>query len=402
MTVPWFVGVSVLLLLPVAAGLLYLYVPAVASALRRPAPAAGSAPHHRFAILVPAHDEETVIGRTVQTLRGLDYPPELYDTYVVADYCTDRTAAVARGTGAICLERDEGPRGSKGAALSWLLQQVRSTGRAYDLLAVFDADTQVDAKFLRYMDRAFGQGRQAVQGQHIISNPHDGPYPALAWTMLTLYNRLQNQGRSNLGGSAKLMGDSVCFRPEALQWVDWEGNALTEDFELRLHLLLEGVRIAYLPEAIGRGEAPLTWAAARQQRRRWLQGSNEARRRFTLTLLREGLRRHDLALLDGALEALLPAYSPLVILTALLTAANLAVIGWVGLGAAVVWGAALGLLLLYPFAGLVLARAPAWAFRALVFGPFFILWRTGMDLAIRLGWRKATWVRTPRRDGAAK
>jgi hypothetical protein len=95
---------------------------------------------------------------------------------------------------------------------------------------------------------------------------------------------------------------------------------------------------------------------------------------------------------------LLP-YSPLVALTGLLGAAHvaLALVGWLGPALPIAWGTALLLLALYPFLGLALTRAPFWAYRALLFGPFFILWRTGMDVLVRLGWKKTAWVRTPRK-----
>lgn len=391
--------ISLLFLIAIALHLAYFYLLAAGAARRRPAVPA-STPTQRFAILIPAHDEEAVIGRTVETLRRLDYPAGLYDIYVVADHCDDRTAEQAVSAGATCLERQEGPRGSKAAALAWLLSRVRAAGRPYNACALFDADTRVDARFLRQMDTALAAGHPVIQGQHVISNPADGPYPALAAAMFVIDNLFQNQGRSNLGGSAKLMGDSVCFRADVLERFAWAGDSLTEDYDLRLRLLLEGVRIHYLPEAVGRGEAPLTWADARRQRARWLAGSRQARRRYAGPLLRAFLRRPSFALLDGFLQTVLLPYSPLVLFTGLLWAANLvlATLAWIGPALPAAWSAALLLLALYPFLGLTLERAPAWAYRALAMGPFFIFWRTGLDLLVRLGWKKATWVRTPRRE----
>jgi cellulose synthase/poly-beta-1,6-N-acetylglucosamine synthase-like glycosyltransferase len=280
------------------------------------------------------------------------------------------------------------------------MERIREAGQPYDALVILDADTQLDRRFLRYLEAGLTQGHHIVQGRHVIANPEDGPYPALAWVMMTLDNRLQNQGRSNLGGSARLMGDSVCYRAGILEQAGWQGDSLTEDYDLRLRLLLEGVRIHYLPAAVGRGEAPLTWADARRQRARWLVGSRQARRRHTWPLLRAFLQRPSFALLDGFLQTVLLPYSPLVVLTGLLWAVHvaLALAGMVGPGLLSAWSAALLLLALYPFLGLALERAPGWAYRALLFGPFFILWRTGMDVLVRLGLRQAKWVRTPRKE----
>lgn len=61
-------------------------------------------PASRFLVLVPAHDEEAVIGDIIENLQSMDYPKELYDFYIIADNCTDRTAEVARSHGAKVIE----------------------------------------------------------------------------------------------------------------------------------------------------------------------------------------------------------------------------------------------------------------------------------------------------------
>ena len=90
--------------------------------------------------------------------------------------------------------------------------------------------------------------------------------------MFLVDNRFQNLGRSNLGWSAKHMGDSICFHVSVLRRYGW-GRGLTEDYNLRQQLLLGGIRITYEPEALGQGEATQTWRQARVQRARWLRGS---------------------------------------------------------------------------------------------------------------------------------
>ena len=92
------------------------------------------------------------------------------------------------------------------------------------------------------MDSRLAQGAQVVQGQHVIRNPDDGWFPALTWAMFLIDNRIQNLGRSNLGWSAKNMGDSICFRADVLRRLGW-GEGLTEDYQLRQRLLLAGIAI---------------------------------------------------------------------------------------------------------------------------------------------------------------
>jgi len=352
-------------------------------------------PSHRFVIAIPAHDEASVISATVHRLRALDYPADLFSVHVVADHCSDDTAALARQAGAVVHERQEGPRTGKGAALSWLFQ--RALDDHCDAVVVFDSDTQVDSKFLRVMDARLARGDQVIQGQHIISNPDSGWFPALTWAMFLIDNRFQNLGRANLGWSAKHMGDSICFRADVLRRIGW-GEGLTEDYQLRQRLLLEGVKIAYEPAAMGCGEAPRTWAQARAQRARWLRGTRDASQRFASRLLTEAIKRRDLALLDGALQAYLPSYSTLTMIGFMSLLIHV-LANWLAgpiFSPSLVWAwaAFVGALFVYPLIGLGLERAPLKAYLVILSGPFFILWRTWLALAARSGGKPITWVRT--------
>ncbi|NWG13816.1 MAG: glycosyltransferase family 2 protein [Acidobacteria bacterium] len=351
-------------------------------------------PTCRFAIAIPAHDEETVIGRTVAALRQSDYPAELFDLFVVADNCSDCTARTAQEAGALVLERNEAPRG-KGPALRWLFRQILRCER-YDAVVVFDADTRVTPDFLRVMDACLAEGHDIIQGQHRILNPGDGWFPMLAWAMFLADNRLQNQSRSNLGLSAKNMGDSICFRADLLRRFGW-GEGLTDDYAFRQQLLLEGFRIRYEPSAVGYGEAALSWRIACTQRARWLRGTYEADRRHIWRMLHETLCKGNLAALDGALQACLPSYSTLTVL-ALAIAFIHAFVSWLGYAEFSKWWLVLlCVLVVYPFWGLALERAPARAHLAILSGPLFVIWRTWIAVTARYLQGKVEWVRTPRK-----
>jgi 1,2-diacylglycerol 3-beta-glucosyltransferase len=361
----------------------------------------GSKPSHRFAIAIPAHNEENVIGDTVTQLRKSDYPGSLFDVHIVADYCTDKTAVTAQRAGAFVHERNGGPRTGKGAALSWLFRKIL-TGNRYDAVVIFDADTQVGPNFLRVMDARLARGDEVVQGQHIISNPEEGWFPALTGAMFLVDNRFQNLGRSNLGWSAKNMGDSICFRAEVLRQTGW-GEGLTEDYQLRQRLLLQGIKIIYEPRAKGYGEAPLTWEQARAQRSRWLRGTRDASQQSARHLLVQGLKRRHGSLLDGALQAYFPSYSTLTLISLVSLILQL-VVNWLiqPLFPSVLvamWGLVLGLLFLYPLFGLALEGASGRAYLAILSGPAYLLWRTWLALASRFSGKQVAWIRTAHGGG---
>ena len=93
---------------------------------------------HRFAVVIPAHNEEATIDDVLRTCGTLQYPADKVTVYVVADNCTDATAAKAAAGGAVCLERTDEQRRGKGHALQWALPQVLQG--EHDAVVIIDAD----------------------------------------------------------------------------------------------------------------------------------------------------------------------------------------------------------------------------------------------------------------------
>lgn len=390
-------AVSALLLILLLFPLAYLLILAM-GALRSASlyDASRRSPSTRFRIVIPAHDEASVIKATVTRLLAMNYPTDLFSVHIIADHCSDETADAARDAGAIVHERNEGPRTGKGAALSWVFQKILNKEEC-DAVVIFDADTRVDAEFLRIMDWRLAQGDKVIQGQHVIRNPGQGWFPALTWAMFLIDNRFQNLGRSNLGWSAKNMGDSICFRVDVLLQLGW-GEGLTEDYQLRHRLLLSDIRIAYEPSAMGYGEAAVTWTQAQAQRARWLRGTHDTSRQYVKHLLMEAIRKRNPAMLDGAIQGSFPSYSTLSLLSLAVLAAQVAVNYFI---ASIFppplisgWVVVVTVLLIYPLLGLALERAPIKAYVAILLGPYFMLWRTWLALKSRFGRKQVTWIRT--------
>jgi len=192
---------------------------------------------------------------------------------------------------------------------------------------------------------------------------------------MRLNNRLRNLGRSNLGFACRLMGDAMVFDTQVLRERGWPTATFNEDREFGYELLLRGVRAYYVPEALSYGQAASSWHQAEPQRLRWYRQVPAMQRRLAWPLIAASLRSRSLALLDGAIELLMPPYSTLTALAALNLAATL-----------------------YPVLGLVLDRAPPWAFRALLLGPAYLLWRLWIALLVRVRGDRIAWQRTQRRE----
>src|SRR4051794_6642012 len=108
---------SLLTLLTALALYQWVLAGAALTAPKRPR-AAGTGARTRFVVLIPAYNEEAGIAATVVSVSRCDYPCSARRVVVVADRCSDTTAARARACGAVCLERNTGDAG-KGPAIAW-------------------------------------------------------------------------------------------------------------------------------------------------------------------------------------------------------------------------------------------------------------------------------------------
>jgi cellulose synthase/poly-beta-1,6-N-acetylglucosamine synthase-like glycosyltransferase len=359
---------------------------------KRPPPARRK---RRFAVIVPAHNEETVIARTLDSLNSIEYPRSHFGVHVVADNCDDRTAAIAREYTPFVHERtDETARG-KGQALRWLLDRLPADD--YDAFAVVDADSVVSANFLSAMNDRLESGSLAVQSYYGVLEPERSWVSSLRAIAFYLLHRSRRSGLSALGASAGLGGSGMAFAAELRQAREWDAFGITEDLELHAKLALAGVKVAFAPEAWVLGEMPTTLAASRGQNLRWERGRLALARGYAPRLLAAALRGRDRSKLATAVDLMLPPLS---------------VVGLLGLG---FFGVsfhpvccdcrpcAIAILLclaMYVAAGLATARAPLRLWLALGFAPLYVVWKGWLYGQALVARRAPSWTRT-RRVGEA-
>jgi len=384
----------ILLQIPGALMVLYLDLLSVAAVLWRRSPAP-IAPRARFAVLIPAHDEELLLPRLLESLSALEYPRALYDVHVVADNCTDRTAEVAAEGGALVFKRQDEARRGKGYALQALLEHLQGAGARYDAYVIVDADSTVSPNLLDVMNRHLTRGDTVVQCYYGVLNG-DASWPAtLRYAAFVLFNGLRPRGRDALGLSAGLRGNGMCFAAAVLDRFGWGAFTLAEDAEFHLELVEAGLKVAYAGEATVLAAMPASLRNAHSQNTRWERGRLQLLRAFGPRLLAEGLRRRDLARLDALAEQLVPPLSVVTGTTAfffVLTTA-LRVRGARGLAFVVLLGQA-G----YVVTGLRLFRAAPRVYAALLLAPIYILWKVWVYVVAALGIKDSRWVRTSRED----
>lgn len=275
---------------------------------------------NRFMAIIPAHNEESVIGNLVESLTKQDYPRELYDIYVIADNCTDKTAEIAKKAGAIVYERFDEENKTKGHALNWFLNKKIEEDAPYDAFCVFDADNIVDVNFIKNMNKKLCQGEDVVQGYRDIKNPTDSwvsaGYAIFYWTM----NRFYHLARYNLGLSPLINGTGFMVKFDVVKPNGWDTKTLTEDIEFSLKRIIAGKKLGWATDAIVYDEQPVGFKQSWSQRSRWTVGHIQCIQNYTKDLAVATKEKKTLMNFDGFLYII--GSIPMFILTLVLLAIN--------------------------------------------------------------------------------
>jgi cellulose synthase/poly-beta-1,6-N-acetylglucosamine synthase-like glycosyltransferase len=371
----------------------YLLVQTLMSA-RLPLPPR-SARRLRFDIVVPAHNEAAGIAHTIANLRQLDWPTDLYRIVVVADNCTDATAAVASAAGANVIERHDPSLRGKGYALQFAFQRSHADAWA-DAIVIVDADSEVTPNLLEAFASRIERGANALQARYGVLNPWGSWRTRLLTVAIGSVDTLRSRARERWRVSCGLRGNGWCATRKLLEEVNYNAFSLTEDLEYGVALGLAGYRVCYAAEAEAAQDMTASPQAARTQRRRWEVGRFRLIRSRTLPLLRAALKRRSVVCLDLAFELLLLPLSYVALgVGALLICALLAAwwhpafMPWVWIAAACILA-----LVAYVMRGWQLSGMGARGLLDLLGAPAFVAWK--LLLMLRRN-EPVSWVRTERK-----
>lgn len=269
-------------------------------------------PTKRFALIIAAHNEEMVIKYSIDSLKKLDYPEELYDIFLIADNCDDKTAEIGEKSGALVFERKSIDKRGKGYALEWMFAKLFKMEKQYDAVAIFDADNLVSRNFLKEMNNKLCEGYSAVQGYLDSKNPNDswitGGYSIGFWQA----NRMMQLAKSNLNFSNQIGGTGFCITVDTLKKFGWGATCLTEDLEFTCKLILNGEKVGWAHDALIYDEKPITLKQSWNQRKRWMQGYADVASRYFFELVKKGIKKRSWTMLDCALYSIQPYFTILI------------------------------------------------------------------------------------------
>jgi cellulose synthase/poly-beta-1,6-N-acetylglucosamine synthase-like glycosyltransferase len=226
-------------------------------------------------ILIPAHNEDKVVGRLLQKMTELSYPKDKLEIILIDDASTDNTGKIAEEYSnqhklIKVLHRDKQTGGKgKASALNAALKQA--TG---EIVLCFDADylphSDIIAKIVeKFSDPNVG----AVQGRPVVLNEPSN----IVTRLITLERiggyRVDQEARDILGLIPQFGGTVGGFRRSIVSgFGGFDESMLTEDTDLTFQIYLAGYKIRYAGDAECYEEAVDTWKAYWRQRHRWAKG----------------------------------------------------------------------------------------------------------------------------------
>lgn len=223
-------------------------------------------------VMIPAHNEEDVIGDTIKNISAMEYP--LYEIIVIDDRSTDKTAEVLEE---ICskypnvryFSRTKDAFPGKSAVLNDALKIAKG-----DAILVFDADARVKPDFLKELVPALEpQQVGAVQARKVIINRDENFLTRCQDNEMAVDTHFQ-VGRDSVKGAVELRGNGELIKKEALEDVNgWNIYTITDDLDLSTRMQIKGWDVRFCPDVCVYEEGVTDYFALLRQRRRWIEGS---------------------------------------------------------------------------------------------------------------------------------
>jgi cellulose synthase/poly-beta-1,6-N-acetylglucosamine synthase-like glycosyltransferase len=238
----------------------------------------------RVSILIPAHNEEKVIGYTVDAMTKLEYPDGALDILVINDGSSDRTAEIveefARRDSRVRLYNVPAGEGGKGKSRALNIGLTQTDAR---FIAVYDADNTPHPHALKYLmaqlllDASLG----AVLGKFRTVNKNRNFLTRFINIETLSFQNMLQAGRWLLFKISTLPGTNLVIRRELLDKLHgWDEEAITEDSELSIRIYMEGFRIKFVPYSVTYEQEPESWKVWIKQRTRWVRGNNYVGKKF--------------------------------------------------------------------------------------------------------------------------
>lgn len=293
-----------ILFIPVFVYGLYFLITGLYAFQRNPKKIKNYSKKNKFAIVVAARNEASVIGNLIDSLKKQKYPREKYDVFVVPNNCTDNTKEVSINHGAKIIECERDVK-SKGDVLEYTLELLNQK-HEYDAYIIFDADNVVHPNFIKRMNDTLCSGYELAQGFRDSKNPSDswicGSYSLYYWGQNIFFNK----ARMNIDASASINGTGFMIKSNIIDEMGFKTVTMTEDIEFTAQCAINNKRIAFVSDAITYDEQPLSFKTSWKQRMRWTTGTYQCLFTYFKLLLNGVIKDKNISCLDMLLFFMAP------------------------------------------------------------------------------------------------
>ncbi|NLG86869.1 MAG: glycosyltransferase family 2 protein [Firmicutes bacterium] len=242
-------------------------------------------------ILVPAHNEEKVIERSMLAMLKLDYPRDKLEIIVINDNSKDQTGNILqnlqlqypdRNLKIITTDDQTGGKG-KANALNMGLKQAQG-----EYIVVYDADNTPEVMSLRYLvyEILSCERYGAVIGKFRTRNKNASMLTKFINIETLSFQWMIQGGRWKLHRLCLLPGTNFIIQKKLLEEIGgWDPKAIAEDTELSIRVYFQGYEIAFMPKAVAWEQEPETLSVWLKQRTRWVKGNIYVLNKFLLSSL---------------------------------------------------------------------------------------------------------------------
>lgn len=245
-------------------------------------------PKNKFAVIIPARNEEKVIGTLIESLNNQNYPSKLYDIFVVPNNCNDNTEKIAIENKVKIINVNIDTK-TKGDVLKYSFEYLNNNYN-YDAYCIFDADNIVHPDFLRNMNNTLCSGFNVAQGYRDTKNPRDSWVSSCYALFYYIQNYFFNQARMNLGWSSSINGTGFMVSSKVIKKYGFNTKTITEDIEFSALCSLNNEKIAFVKEAVTYDEQPLEFFTSIKQRMRWSFGTIQCLKLYFFTLINNAFK----------------------------------------------------------------------------------------------------------------
>ncbi|EGT4968451.1 glycosyltransferase [Clostridioides difficile] len=247
-----------------------------------------------ISILVPAHNEAKVIGRTVESLLLLNYPKSKMELIVINDNSSDNSKEILENIKDrynnynFTIINTDSLTGGKGKSNALNIGYTISKG---DFIAVYDADNTPDKNALRYLVQTIVMNNElgAVIGKFRTRNKNKNLLTKFINIETLSFQWMSQAGRWQLFNLCTIPGTNFILRRSIIEEIGgWDSKAIAEDTEISFRIYKLGYKIKLVPQSITWEQEPETVKVWIKQRTRWAKGNIYVLMKYIKNIFKQG------------------------------------------------------------------------------------------------------------------